>query len=342
MDKKSAKSKKTSDPTSTKEKSGKSMDVQKAEKEMGIKFPTRLKDFYSSGEYKQYEGLYAHSLPGYSIDSKYKVKFMIKDFTTLWEENGIEFKGDDGSYYIPFIKLGESELLGIDVAQKNCPIAMWGNEDGLFHLHAHSLDQFLSQLLKRGEKTPFEKIDKAIDTANALRDEKKYQQAIKILNQSVEGLIIQVPKEHHAKRLVGGFFNLRGSCNKNIGNIEQAMEDYKMSLSCGNQYGGLNLISTYLSAKDYPKALETITIAKPHTFGEPYFHLLNYKGQACIQMNLIEEAEKAYKSNFKEYSKSDAEKINICIEGLQKIVAEAKEPQTSIANSILKWFVRKN
>jgi predicted DNA-binding WGR domain protein len=313
----------------------------KIENELKITLPKRLKTFYDSGEYKKYEGLYVYNLYGYTTDSKFKVKFYTKDLQNILAENEIEMPDDFGSYYLPFIKFGEeSQFLGIDITEGEiCPVSMWEHEDGKFHLHSDSLDKFLSKLLKKGEEVPFKRALKVFEKARSLYSNKKYKDALNLLNKAMEGLASNIPEKYEDKKEVGTLFNLRGICKMKTNDIDGAIEDYNVALICGYYYSGLNIISCYLQdKKEYSKALEFVAKMENEYLDEYcFFHVSNYKGIANIYLSNVNEAENIYKAILKKYSVSNPDNINKSIKDLKEIEIN-KQPGFEIAIEILKWF----
>jgi predicted DNA-binding WGR domain protein len=317
-------------------------DTEKIEKELDITLPKRLKIFFDSGEYKKYEGMMVCGLPGYTADTKYKVKFFTSGMMNeLLEDNEIEMPDDSGAYYIPFIELDEeSQFLGIDISKGDtCPVAMWEHEDGMFHLHSASLDEFLTKLIKKGENPPLVKLKKTFEKAQELYKKKKYQEALNLLNSIMDGMSLEIPKKYEEKRQMGELFNLRGICKNNTNDGEGAVKDYKVAIACGDSYAGLNIIDFYIDdKKDYHKAFEFIVeFEKKYLDRYCLFHTFNYKGIINIHLGNLVEAENAYKKILEEYVISDPDKIEKTIENL-KSIEKKKLPGYEIAVAILKWF----
>ena len=322
----------------------KKIDLTKLESGLGVKLPMRLKTFYDTDEYLQYDGMHVFGLSGYSDDSKFKVKFVDPAKSDLLEENDIEMPDDDGAHYIPFSPLGqEPQFLGVDISKGDlCPVAMWEHEDGLFHIHSATLDEFLSRLLKRGEKTPFEQLEKAINKATNLKEKKKYKEALVVLEEASKGMGLSIPKDFEGKDKMARFFNLRGICCGELKNFEEALKNYRLAVDCLDTYSALNIIDYYIDeSKDYLKALKEITVLEK-LYPDAYcqYHALNYKGYAYVLLGNIEEAKKTYEEILKNYGVKDPDNIEESVKDLEEIIAK-KLPNAEIAGEILKEFGQK-
>jgi len=320
----------------------KASETEKIESNLNITLPKRLKTFFDSDEYKKYEGMMVSGLPGYTADTKFKVKFYTSGMMNdLLEDNEIDMPDDNGAYYIPFIELGEeSQFLGIDISKGDtCPVAMWEHEDGMFHLHSASLDEFLPKLLKKGEQPPLVQQKKTFEKAQALYSKKKYEEALVLLNGIMEGMSLEIPEKYEEKRQMGALFNLCGICKNKTKNGEGAVEDYKVAMACGDNYAGLNIIDFYIDdKKDYTKALEFVNeFEKKYLDGYCRFHAYNYQGIINIHLQNSVEAENIYKKILEEYVITDPDKIEKSIKSLKEIETK-KLPGFEIAVEFLKWF----
>jgi predicted DNA-binding WGR domain protein len=321
----------------------KKIDLTKLERELGVELPIRLKKFYDTGEYLQYEGMYVFGVFSYD-DEKFKVKFIDPAKSDLLEENNIEMPDDEGAHYIPFSPLGkEPQFLGVDISKGDlCPVAMWEHEDGLFHIHSATLDEFLSRLLKKGQKTPFEKLDKAIDKASSLKEARKYTEALLVLEEASNGMSLSIPKDFEGKDKMARFFNLRGICCGELKNFEEALKNYRLAVDCLDTYSALNIIDYYIEEdKNYPKALETVTVLeKRHLNSYCRYHALNYKGCLHVLLGNKNETKKIYEEILKKYRVKDPDKIVKSVKDLEDIINK-KLPHAEIASEILKEFGQK-
>jgi predicted DNA-binding WGR domain protein len=256
----------------------------------------------------------------------------------------IEMPDDEGAHYIPFSPLGkEPQFLGVDISKGDlCPVAMWEHEDGLFHIHSATLDEFLSRLLKKGQKTPFEKLDKAIDKASSLKEARKYTEALLVLEEASNGMSLSIPKDFEGKDKMARFFNLRGICCGELKNFEEALKNYRLAVDCLDTYSALNIIDYYIEEdKNYPKALETVTVLeKRHLNSYCRYHALNYKGCLHVLLGNKNETKKIYEEILKKYRVKDPDKIVKSVKDLEDIINK-KLPHAEIASEILKEFGQK-
>ena len=113
-------------------------------KEAQTKLPKRLENFYKNNEAKKYQGKEVSKLPGYTAQTKLKVKFVKQGFE-LFEENGIN--QELNQKLAPLAKLvGEEQFLTVNIKNPKCPVSMWEHENGKFYPVAPSLDIFLKRL----------------------------------------------------------------------------------------------------------------------------------------------------------------------------------------------------
>ena len=310
------------------------------EKEHNLKFPKRYKDFFTTGECEKYKGLYVSDLPHYSSDTRFKVKFMLPDFD-LFTWHGIS--REDHPEWIPLSLLGEEpQFLAVDITKNECPVAMWEHEDGMFHAHSKSLDEFLARLVKKGKKTSKQKFINTVEKAHKLVSKNEYKKGLELLEGMADSLPQNVEKDFEARKAVNIYYNLRGLCYKNLDQIEKAIEDYHLAMKGSDSYAALNYIDLLIYKRpDLKKALKAIN-ELDKWFLDEYclFHMWNYKGYVLILMGNKKEAEETYKKILERFAVNEPDKIEKSRKDLNEIVKEKKENH-NIANEILGWFKQK-
>ena len=319
------------------------------EKKYKVKLPKRFKDFVDTREYDQYNDLYVYNIYLYSADNKFKVKFNNKKLFSVFEDNGIKMPNDEGDVYIPLCMIDGPQFLAVNLSKGDtCPVSSWEHEDGMFHPHSESLDVFLKNLLKKGEKTPFELLQKAIDKAKALEEKKQYKQALKILHEAVAAkhlsLEVNANDDDGYKEAIASLFSLYASCYQETNELDKAIEHYLKAIELENSYAGLNLIELYLDkAFELKKAQEIIAkLNTPSFYLDAYskYHVKNYAAHIYILLGNGIEATKIYKEILKTYEVEEPERIDETIKDLQKLIKE-NTPNINLVKDILTWFKHK-
>jgi len=112
-----------------------------------VKLPKRLKKFFS-GENEQHEGKNVSNLHNYSSDSKNPIFFSNEKLEVLFYEHmDNDLANEDDRFdFVPLASLDDAQYMAVKITEEACPVYMWEHEDGEFHKHSSSLDEFLENL----------------------------------------------------------------------------------------------------------------------------------------------------------------------------------------------------
>ncbi|MCP4130139.1 MAG: hypothetical protein GY754_03880 [bacterium] len=200
------------------------LNIQKIEDHFAVKLPKRYKEFISTGEFLEYDGLRVVNLPNYSNDTAFRVSFNNPALFEIMYERDIDREEIPG--FIPLSALhSESQFLGVNIRQKECPVGMWERETGTFEPCSPSLDAFLMSLLKEEEKLPEKKSPAAYNkTVLNLIDLyiNKLEDPVKALLE-IEKVRDSLPDENSFFHIT----NYSGQCHIMLGDARKAAQDFR-------------------------------------------------------------------------------------------------------------------
>jgi len=308
----------------------------------GVPIPPRIAKFFDGPELAEHADVKAWGLAGFSGDTKVKVQWGSPRLASIYEyatdgyfEQGAQAK------YLPIAALGsESYMFAVDVTEQELPVYFFDYEEG-FSKWADSFDAFLGRLLRKGQRTPAEKLEKAYDQASKAHEKKDYKQILTIL----EPVIAEFPKsidDYDLRETVGAAHNLMGIAYEHLKEIPSAMEHYEIAVDLGTDSGGLNVCDLLLDHfKDYPKLV---------TYGEKlregiwaigdnygWFHIRNYLGMGYLLTGRPRDAIRAY-HQIQTLVDTDPDKLERAIKNLKEIIADRPETDKASAESILAWL----
>ncbi len=129
-----------------------------------------------------------------------------------------------------------------------------------FNPLADSLDAFFGGLLAKGEKSPQQKLEQAVDKAEALTERGKPAEVVKLLSEALRPYetLPDPAREEVADEedLLGYGFQLLGVAAHESGDDVLAMKAYTLGLAFLNFACGGNILLMHLDAKRYDEAVK--------------------------------------------------------------------------------------
>ncbi|MEQ8351056.1 MAG: leucine-rich repeat domain-containing protein [Leptospiraceae bacterium] len=320
----------------------KKLSVESLEKQWNVTLPERLKEFFSSGEWKEYEGKSASNLYGFSSDVKAQISFSdrseLKDKYEYSEEMLVrksfwplcDIVNLDGSFY-----------MAVDLNQKKLPVLFFDYESG-FQNHSKSLEEFLGSLLAADEKTKAELVKELHANARKLYDADKYSECIQIIEKGLSELgEMSFDILDHFKDLPSALLNLKALCFKNLKDYEKAIPIFEQAAADGQKHAALNLMGIYLEQMDYKKLVEYADYIVPKLLMLwddycAYFSFL-YRGLAYSHLDNRKEATKYFGFIATRYI-DNSERMEQAIRRLKEEKEDSKN--TEIFELILSWMDR--
>lgn len=235
----------------------KTLTVAQLEKDWDVILPERLREFFSSGDWKQYEKMSAINLYGFSSDVRAQLSF--KDRADLPDkfEYSEDFQARKGLWPLcDIVNLDGTFFMATDLKSKKLPVYFFDYESG-FQKHSDSLDSFLENLISPDEKTPAERLQELHSSARSLYDDEKYESCARLIEEGLKELgDVTFDAFDQYKQIPGALKNLLALCHKNTGSYDRALELFEAAASSGEKSAALNVMSIYLEQKEYQKLIE--------------------------------------------------------------------------------------
>ncbi|MEO8706673.1 MAG: leucine-rich repeat domain-containing protein, partial [Kofleriaceae bacterium] len=310
----------------------------------GIPVPPRIAAFFDGPELAAHEGVRAWGLEGFSSDMKMKVKWASPRLARILEyAQECEFEEDAETKYLPIAALGsESHMFAVDITNDQLPVCFFDYESG-YKVWAPDFESFLKRLLKKGERTPGEKLAKAYEQASELNKDNQHEAVIELLEPIVAQFPTTLDHRDDTRDTVGAAWNLLGIAYEKRPDLGKAMHAYETALALGTDSAGLNICDLWLNEyKDYPKLVafaeeRRSTIWRMGSNAYAWFHIRNYLGQGYLLVGLPKDAIRSY-HQISELRGEDADKIAEAIKDLRALIAERPEVDRATAESILGWL----
>jgi internalin A len=310
--------------------------------DLGVPIPPRVQQFLDGPEVEALDGARAWGLEGWDSDSKLKLRWVSGRLADILD-HASELDPDAKSKYLPLAALGsEAHMFCVDVTDPALPVFFFDHEAG-FKKWADDFDSFTRKLLKRGEKSPTEKLDKAIEAATALNEQKNYPAVIEVLAPVVARFPKSLTYNDDGRDELGTAYNLMGIAYEKAKDIAKASEHYEVALELGNDSAGLNLCDLLLDVhKDYEKLVQfgekrRDSIWRMGSDNYAWFHVRNYLGQGYLLTGRPRDALRAY-HQISELAIEDPPKIREAVDDLKKLRDERPEADRETIDTILGWL----
>ena len=311
----------------------------------GVPVPPRIQQFLDGPEVTQYAGVKAWGLPGWAADTKMKVVWASKLLEDINEYANDGDHYDTGVKYLPLARVGEEwNMFAVDVSDEALPVYYFESDSG-FSRWAASFDEFLKKLLKKGDKTPAERLEHAYEQAGELNEAKRHADVIALL----EPVLAQFPITDERRSLddtsdtLGAAHNLVGIAYENLGDISRAIATYEIAYKLGAESAALNVCDLWLNHfKDYGRLVEYAEALRKTIWSwsnaYAWFHVRNYLGQAYLLTKQPALAVRAYHELLEHFRNEEPAKVTQAIEELRALIAERPETDRATAETILAWL----
>ncbi len=210
-----------------------SVTAKEIESHFGATLPERFVAFIDTKEYQDYNGLYFADVPGWDPTAKFATMFNSKLLLNIYGDrieitDAYNDRHDERvERYIPLMTYDQSGLLVIDSENERSPVLIW--DSTTFSELYSDLDSFLKALLKKGEKTHYEKLINAYDKGDELFENGQYQQAVDLLLPLVSAYGVRMDYD---RDMIGSSHNLIGICYHSLCEYDKALEYYKNASDC--------------------------------------------------------------------------------------------------------------
>ncbi|MBL8949320.1 MAG: hypothetical protein JNK82_00990 [Myxococcaceae bacterium] len=306
--------------------------------EVAGRLPSQLHTSFASA-LPSYEGASVYALPYREVTARRPVHFDPRaawDIMSTYGENLPQTKT-----FVPLGVVGKSadECFAVDPSNPELPVFFFEHEAG-FHAFAPSLAVFLKRLLKKGEKSPFDKLEKAIEKAEALDEKGKHKELVTLLEPIVDA-IPQLKYGDGGADDLARALNFLGCAYRELKREDDAIAVFHRAQALADDTATLNLTSLYEDKKDFSKAIALSANLRARAYGGgdhyEWFWSRNYLGRCSLRVGDIVRATRAYHEIHSVLSRSHPVFMAEAKSGLETVMKEGGRPADH-ARSILTWF----
>lgn len=290
---------------------------------------------------KHIDKRYVYGLPHYGLNAKMKIQLVELGDMELFEENDIDL--DENPTWLPFaIFKGEAQFLAIGTAAPY-PVSMWEHEDGRFHPVWTTFDDFVSKVIDKKDKTPFEKLEKQLEKISDLVDKDAHADALGLIGPIMAQFPKMPPGRSFEDDALARAHNLHGLALKGVKRFAEARTAFEASAQAGDTYAELNILDLLEDEKKPKDVVEYGLSARARRYFDDYGRvwLARYLGLAYLDLGDRAKAEEELRRIVDGYAISDPDKVAKAREGLEKYVADAR-PGAATATEFLAWFKPKS
>lgn len=301
--------------------------------QFGLPVPPRISQFFEGGELVQYDGARGWGFEGWSGDTKMKVKWGSSQLDDI-----VDHVFDGGrdelvaTNYLPIAALGDDmNMFAVKLEDAALPVYYFDHDSG-FKEWAPDFEAFLRKLLRKGERTPSEKLDAAYEKATELNEAKQHAEVISILEPVISQFPTDLDEYDDSRDTLGASYNLVGIAHEHLGDIARAVATYELAYKLGTDSAALNVCDLWLNHfKDYPRLIEYAEALREKVWGwsdeYAYFHVRNYLGHGYLLTKQPAAAVRAYHQIFDQFAADDPAKVKQAVDELRELVAERPEPE---------------
>ncbi len=311
------------------------------EEESGVVFPERLREFFRSSEWKKYEGFQVTNLPYFGSDVRSPITFANREDLDDKQEYAGSFTESKSTLWplADLLELDGSFYLAADLSQDRVPVLFFDYESG-FEPHSDSLEEFLNSLLPPGGKTQAELLSEIREKALALFEEEKYMEARDLVEQSLAASgSFRADILDSYRGLPGNLRNILALCYKNLGDPDRAMSLFEMAVEEGTKSAALNIISIYLSRKEWKVAAEyaEAKARSMYMLFDDYssFYSFLYRGLAYLHLDEMVQATKFFGFIVTRFGAKEPKRVTEALEELRKIEGAGARER---AEEIIAWL----
>ena len=295
-----------------------------------LALPQKLKEFFLSNAWQEFEGHQISDLYGFSSDVRSAITFKDRDDLPDKFEYAREF-ADDQTFF-PLADLPDLDgtfFVAVDLADDALPVYFFDYESG-FQEHASSLEEFLAGLLPPGARTPAEELDKLLEKARALYKKKQYEKAKNTLESGLASIgPVKNDTFDQYRGMPAAARNLLALCYKGLGNTDRAMELFELAVEEGDKSAALNIMSIYIdqgawqTLVDYAeeKAKSMLMLWDDYS---AYYSFL-YRGIGYMQLGNANHATKYFGFIAARFLEKKPERITEAVERLEELLAKSEK-----------------
>ena len=281
---------------------------------------------------KHIDKRYVYALPNHGLNDKLKLTLVKLGATDLFVENGI-----DDPQWLPFAVVKDDQSFLSISTQAPYPVAIY--EDGKLHTVWETLEAFVSKVIDKKDKTPFEKLEKQLEKISDLVDKDAHADALGLIAPITASFPKLPPGLSFDDDGLARAHNLHGLALKGVKRFEEARAAFHAAVDAGDTYAELNILDLFEDEKQPAALVEYGLKVREARYFDDYCRvwLARYLGFAHLDLGDRAKAEAELRRIVDGYAISDPEKVATAREGLEKYIADNR-PGAAIATEFLTWF----
>lgn len=224
--------------------------------DLGVAIPPRVTMFLDGPEVAALDGALAWGIAEIDSDSKLKLRWASGRLPDLLDV-AVESGHAEPTRYLPIATIGTTHMFAVDTADPQLAVYTWEADAG-FKKWADDFDSFTRKLRKRGEKSPSEKLETALETAREHDQTANHAGILAVLTPAIAGFPTSLGDNDDGRDELGEAYLLLGNAWR-AKDLAKARACYATGFELGNDHAGLHQCSLLLAAGDYE---QLVTVAE--------------------------------------------------------------------------------
>ena len=247
--------------------------------DLGVVIPPRVTTFLDGPEVAALDGALAWGIAEIDSDSKLKLTWASGRLPDLLDV-AVEAGHAEPTRYLPIATIGTTHMFAVDTADPQLAVYTWEADAG-FTKWADDFDSFTRKLRKRGEKSPSEKLEAALEIARAHDKAGNHAGVLAVLTPAIASFPTSLGYNDDGRDELGEAYDLLGTAWK-AKDPAKAREHYRIAVTLGNDAAILHLCELLFASGDYEQLVIAGEKALPeagHNVARP---LRSYLGRGYV------------------------------------------------------------
>lgn len=294
--------------------------------DLGIPIPPRISTFLDGPEVAGLEGALAWGIQDIDSDSQLKLTWASGRLPDL-HDLAVEHGHAGAAHFLPIATIGrDAHMFAVDTSDPALAVYTW-DADGGFKKWADDFEAFTRNLRRRGEKSPVEKLEQALEQAGESDDDeagaKRPDDAtvIELLTPAIARFPQSLTTDDEGADELGRALRRLGDAWK-ARDLGKARAYYERAAALGDEPAGIGLCDLLLADAAYEQLVERAgkLAADSWRGGNNYtwFHSRNHLGRGYLLTNRPRQAIRAY-HQISQLAVDDPAKIRIAVADLRAL-----------------------
>lgn len=301
--------------------------------DLGVVIPPRVTTFLDGPEVAALDGALAWGIAEIDSDSKLKLKWASGRLPDLLDV-AVEAGHAEPTRYLPIATIGTTHMFAVDTADPQLAVYTWEADAG-FKKWADDFDSFTRKLRKRGEKSPSEKLEAALEIAREHDKAGNHAGVVSVLSAAIAGFPTSLGYSDDGRDELGEAYDLLGTALQ-AKDLAKAREHYQIGVTLGNEAALLNLCKLLFASGDY----EQLVLAGEKGLAEVGSHVArsvrSYLGRGYVLTDRPRLATRMY-HQISEDADEHPDHLREAVADLAKL-REHPKADVHVVDGILRWL----